>query len=79
MNEKPVKIRRKMFGLNQYNKYCPDCFTKGRRSKIREITICSFQRVTGQRSLKKIFTKELCCERDGGPNKANDCGWRYKL
>ena len=78
MASKPVQIRKKMFGPNQYNTYCPACFQKGVRSKVIEGFRTEFKRVKGQRALKKISTNHWSCQRDSGPNRPHDCGWRAK-
>ena len=80
MASKPLLIRKKMFGPNQYNMYCPVCFQKGVRSKVNERGIITLVPVKGQKLMKKVPSTVLVCSRDGGgPNKPNDCGWRYDL
>ena len=48
--------------------YCPKCFfDKECLSYAKTASRCSF--ATGKGTLF------WCCERDGGPNVPNDCGW----
>ena len=79
MASKPVQIRKKMFGPNQYNTYCPVCFQKGVRSKVVKRDIITLVPVKGQKLMNKAPSAVLICTRDNGRNKPHDCGWRHDL
>mgnify|MGYP003647614648 CR=1 FL=1 len=74
MASKPVQIRRRMFGPNQYNTYCPVCFQKGIRSGVKKYEYFPFGK-----PLKNGTTRAIKCARKNKEGMPDTCGWGYDL
>ena len=74
MASKPVQIRKKMFGPNQYNTYCPACFQKGIRSGVKKYEYYPFGKPPTNGT-----TKAIKCARKNKEGMPDTCGWGYDL
>jgi hypothetical protein len=70
---KPIKIRRKMFGPNQYVTYCPKCFKKGVRTKAEKIKCYPF----GGSAQNGVW--RFVCKRKDENGMPDGCGWMINL
>jgi len=70
---KPITIRRKMFGPNQYVTYCPKCFKKGIRNSVKKYKRYGI----GESQSTAVWAMK--CARKNKEGMPDCCGWIIDL